>query len=682
MKKKAWMEAFSEIKESYLKEAMETEKLVEKRKKKRGMNWIFQYASAVACVCIIMVAIVSGVLYMNGNLEVNQESNDFPLHRDEAELEDEAAVTSSVTNPGTFAQTQPEIITENMPVSNPVSVEENELEEAIVEMDIALPEGAFFADLNEEIDGKTLASIWGQESIKWEDFSIADDYLVEGNIIYDREGIVWTATLYGYLDEVKKAEGTYAFKLEFSPEQLPPACEISVNDDTETWTVYDQEIKVKKFSNKNIAYTSYEFTFIREVPEKIGVRAIFRMHTANEAKDLAMAMLNQSLNPQETLQLSQLNTEKTPDIVLNDFAVHLLQTSIEENENILLSPLSISSALAMTANGADGETRNQMEEVLGLSVNSLNQYFYDYLTSISREKEQSLLSANSVWIKDDESLTMEEDFINIIQAWYNSETFKEEFDAKTLKKINAWVKDKTNEMIPEILDEIPKEAVIYLINAIAFEGEWKEVYYESQVRPGEFTLTDGTKIDVDMMYSEEYRYLEDEQAKGFIKPYKGGRYAFAALLPNEDISVEEYAASLTGEGLYQLLSGVKMDIVNAAIPRFESGYQCELSDVLKSMGMTDAFDGELANLSKMAHSENGNLLISRVIHQTFFALDELGTKAGAATAVEIVEETAMEVENEPKEVHLDRPFVYMIVDCDYNTPIFIGILNHPLFGCN
>ncbi len=674
MRKKAWMEAFGEIKESYLTEAMETEKLVEKKKKKRNMNWIFQYTGAVACVCIMMTAIVGGVLHWNGKIGPDSESNDFPLQREEADemMQDLVTMASSVTDDGTIGATKPEVITENVPVSATNIVEENEVTEEIIEMDIAFPEGAFFAELDEE----KIASIWGQEALKWGELAIADDYLTEGNIIYDGEGKVWTSTLYGYQDETQKEEGMYAFKIEFSPEQLPPTCEIYDGDNTEIWNIHDTKIHVQKFSNKAMSYTSYELTFIRELPEKVGCKAVFRMEDA-AAKALAEEMVNQSLDPQKTLQLSQLNTEETPDILLNDFAVRLLRMSIKENENILLSPLSVSTALAMTANGADGRTKAQMEDVFGLSVSSLNQYFYDYLTSVSKEEIQNLVSANSVWIKDDPSLTVEEDFLNIVQPWYAAETFTEEFNKNTLKKINDWVKKNTNDMIPQILDKMDGDAVMYLVNAIAFDAKWTDVYYERQVRPGTFTLSDGTETEVDMMYSEEYRYLEDEHAKGFIKPYEGRRYAFAALLPDENISVEEYAASLTGERLHQILSNMKQDTINAAIPRFTSGYRCELSDVLKKMGMTDAFEGELADFSKMAYSANGNILINRVIHQTSFALDELGTKAGAATVVEMVEETAMITEEEPKEVYLDRPFLYMIIDCKNNTSVFIGILNDP-----
>ena len=213
---------------------------------------------------------------------------------------------------------------------------------------------------------------------------------------------------------------------------------------------------------------------------------------------------------------------------------------------------------------------------------------------------------------------------------------------------------------------------MYLVNALAFDGKWAEVYRENQVHEREFTTENGTAQDVELMYSEEGKYLEDDNATGFIKYYAGRRYAFAALLPKEGVTVQEYVQGLTGEHLQNLLDNPTSITVNAAIPKFETGYDVQMSEILKAMGMPDAFDSSLADFSKMAKHTDGNIYISRVLHKTFISVAEQGTKAGAATVIEAAAESAMEME--VKRVTLDRPFLYMILDTKTNTPIFIGTL--------
>lgn len=174
-----------------------------------------------------------------------------------------------------------------------------------------------------------------------------------------------------------------------------------------------------------------------------------------------------------------------------------------------------------------------------------------------------------------------------------------------------------------------------------------------------------------MMYSEENQYLEDEHAAGFLKYYADRKYAYAALLPKEGMSVAEFVATLDGEKLRNILANPTQLQVNAAIPKYENEYSAELSDILQEMGMADAFDMARADFSGIGSSSEGNLYISRVLHKTFIAVDERGTKAGAATAVEMKRESAV-MEDYIRTVYLDRPFLYMIVDCEQNLPIFMG----------
>lgn len=384
--------------------------------------------------------------------------------------------------------------------------------------------------------------------------------------------------------------------------------------------------------------------------------------TELDAEDLMSAIVSKDRPAADDLK------EKSK--IFTDFAVELFKHSEKEGENTLISPLSVLAALSMTANGAKGETLAQMENVLGMSRDELNEYVYSYMNILTSTEDYKLELANSIWFRDAERFTVNEDFLQTNADWYKADVYKDFFDEETKDNINLWVRENTDGMIDEIIDEIPAEALMYLINALAFEAKWDEKYEEYQVREDIFTAEDGKTQNVEFMYSDESIYLEDDDAVGFAKYYKDGKYAFAALLPDEGISLSDYVASLTGEKLNNILTYSQNTTVSAAIPKFESEYGTEMSEVLSDMGMPIAFTTS-ADFSDLGSSSAGPIYIGRVLHKTFISVDENGTKAAAVTAVEMVEECCPVIED-PKQVYLDRPFVYMLIDCETNIPFFIG----------
>ena len=384
-----------------------------------------------------------------------------------------------------------------------------------------------------------------------------------------------------------------------------------------------------------------------------------------QAKDLM-----EGITPNQVNALDDLSSQNAD---VTDFAIRLFKASEESGKNTLISPLSVLCALAMTANGAEEETLEQMEEVLGMTTEELNLYLYSYMQNLPQGDKYKLSLANSIWFTEDERFTVNQDFLQTNADYYGADIYKAPFNDQTCKDINNWVKQNTDEMIPEILDEISADAIMYLVNALAFEAEWSEIYEKQQVRDGKFTKEDGTKQDVELMYGVEGTYLEDENATGFKKYYKGGKYAFVAMLPNEGVSVSDYVASLNGESLNTLLNNTQHTTVHTAIPKFETEYNVEMSTILKDMGMTKAFDIYNADFEGLGTSTAGNIFINRVLHKTFISVGEKGTKAGAATVVEMADGAAAEPQ-EPKEVYLDRPFVYMLIDCENNIPFFNGTM--------
>lgn len=380
--------------------------------------------------------------------------------------------------------------------------------------------------------------------------------------------------------------------------------------------------------------------------------------------------LMEGITPREVTALNDLSGNNAD---VTDFAIRLFKQTNENGENTLISPLSVLCALAMTANGADGETREQMEAVLGMSVEKLNLYLYSYMNSLPQSEKYTLSLANSIWFTEDSRFTANRNFLQTNADYYGADIYEAPFDKQTLKDINNWVKRETDGMIPKVLEDIPQVAVMYLINALAFEAEWMEIYEKNQVHDRTFTKEDGIKQDVELMYSTEGKYLEEEKATGFIKYYKGGKYAFVALLPNEGVTVAEYIGSLDGASLNALLANAESRTVETAIPKFETEYDTEMSEILQAMGMADAFNVTLADFSNLGESTEENIYINSVIHKTYIQVGEKGTKAGAVTVVEM-NDGAAGPPDEVKQVYLDRPFVYMLIDCENNIPFFIGTM--------
>lgn len=355
-----------------------------------------------------------------------------------------------------------------------------------------------------------------------------------------------------------------------------------------------------------------------------------------------------------------------------DFTAKLFKGCYTDSKNILISPLSILSALAMTANGADGDTLEEMKKAFGFSVDKLNEFMLSYMSSLSNGEKYKLSLANSIWFRDDESLTVNERFLKTNANYYGAGLYKASFNEKTRNDINGWIKNKTDGMIDNVIDKIPEDAVMYLVNALCFDAEWEEKYSEHRIKNGNFNCLDGNVKEVDFMSCKVSDYLSDDTTTGFVKYYAGRKYAFAALLPNEGITLSDYVASLTGEKISTLLTERKKGVeVKTKTPKFETEYSSLLNGTLADMGIKKAFDEGLADFSSLGRSENGNIFINRVIHKTYISVGESGTRAGATTVIEMATSS---ITMNMHYVTLDRPFVYMLIDCENNLPLFIGTL--------
>ncbi|MCI6012531.1 MAG: serpin family protein [Firmicutes bacterium] len=294
---------------------------------------------------------------------------------------------------------------------------------------------------------------------------------------------------------------------------------------------------------------------------------------------------------------------------------------------------------------------------------------------------------------EEDGLTVKEQFLVDARQYFDAEVYRAAFDDGTVKDMNRWCSEKTDGMVEDMIRELPEDEVIHLMNAVCFDGTWQDPYEKHQIRKDVFTSENGAQQNVDFMYSTEFVYLEGEYETGFVKPYQGG-YSFVALLPKMDLDAEaqtdsrasqamsmaEYVQSLTGERFRELITSAFSSAsevpVETAMPAFQMEYTADkekLIPVLQSMGMTDLFDSERADLTGMAVSARENLYVSGVAQKCFIEVNAEGTRAAAVTDIAVSDECAP-VFDEMKTVRLDRPFVFAIVDDRCGVPVFLGVV--------
>ena len=360
-----------------------------------------------------------------------------------------------------------------------------------------------------------------------------------------------------------------------------------------------------------------------------------------------------------------------------DFSIDFFKHQIEDDENTIVSPQSLYFALGMTINGANGDT--QQELINTLCKGSDLQEFNDNISALINQTDTKTCNiANSIWLRDVQDLSLNSEFKKSSEEYFKSEIYTKKFDGKFVDTVNKWVSKNTDGMIDTILNEVPSEdTMMYLINAICFDAKWNDKYDDVQINEnGKFTNSKGDIQDVVMLNSTEDTYLCDEQSTGFLKYYLGGKYAFMGILPNEDVSINDYMESLTGDSFINLyrskISGNSVN-VKVTIPEFKYTSEYLLNDTLKDMGISSAFDEFSADFSNMIDSNTYKLYMGKVIQKAYIQVDRNGTKASAITSISMNEATAM---LETYQVYLDRPFIYAIMDTDTELPIFMGVVNN------
>ncbi len=350
----------------------------------------------------------------------------------------------------------------------------------------------------------------------------------------------------------------------------------------------------------------------------------------------------------------------------------------EPEKNIFISPASVITALAMTYNGADGETKTAMEEVMllqGMSMDEINAAFADLLTILQNPDPKVELSvANSLWAR--EGAAFNEDFLKRNKDYFGADVAELNFDdTGAANTINAWVKEKTRNKIDSIIDPpINPETVLFLINAIYFKGEWSDPFDPDMTRDLAFNLPDGSQKDLPVMLkNEDFRYFETEDFQAVSLPYgKNERVSMYVFLPAVNSSLEELYEEMNVVNWKKWIASFGNMEGEVGLPRFKFEYETSLNDTLKNLGMAIAFDDSAADFSGM-RPVPPRLVISEVKHKTFVEVNEEGTEAAAVTSVEV----GMTAMPETFSMIIDRPFFFAIADDLTGTILFMGSVTNP-----
>ena len=365
----------------------------------------------------------------------------------------------------------------------------------------------------------------------------------------------------------------------------------------------------------------------------------------------------------------------------NKFAFDLFKPIITEKkseENIMISPFSITSALSMTLNGAAGETFESMKHVLRYddrTIEEINETYLKLMTEMVPVDERVIMEiANSVWVE--KKLTVKQSFMTALQTWYKAEARSIDVtDPGAVDMVNNWIEDKTHDKIRNMLESLDPDLAMLLINAIYFNGKWRNEFDKGDTEIKPFYITPGSPVQVPIMFRKgNYAVTHTENATLVELPYGQGNYSMVVMLPDEGISISDAVATLNAtewqEWMGRLSNGTIE--VNLSLPRFKYEYKRLLNDDLSNLGMGIAFT-DFADFSNI--SDQG-LYISFVLHQTFIETNEEGTEAAAATIVGI-NTTSMPVVTT---INVNRPFLYFIRETTTGTIVFMGQVVDPSAG--
>ncbi len=412
--------------------------------------------------------------------------------------------------------------------------------------------------------------------------------------------------------------------------------------------------------------------------KKINIKAVFLFLSS-----VPLTFLACNKEPLETLPTDPVPINLTTDQVSlikseNSFAFDIFRNVVENSpgsENVIISPLSISSALSMTLNGANGATRDSMLEALrlnGLTPGIINNSYKDLTEALLNVDKRVLISvANSVWTE--KNFIVKKPFIDILTEFYNAESRSFDVtDPLAPDLINNWIESKTNGLIKNMIDKLDANTVMLLINAIYFKGKWKSQFDVANTVQGSFYKSNGASDQVPMMkQTSDFKIYKGEGFTLAELPYGQGNFVMDVILPDDNNGINNILPLISDNNLKVWLNQMSERKTDLTFPKFKYGFKKELKNVLSDMGMGIAFtdNADFSNISDI------DLLISFVLHQAFIETNEEGTEAAAATIVGIYT-TSMPAG--PFILNIDHSFLYIIRETTTNSILFMGRVTDPL----
>ena len=370
----------------------------------------------------------------------------------------------------------------------------------------------------------------------------------------------------------------------------------------------------------------------------------------------------------DVCDLAELNNEFGFDIFKAIHKNHI-------DDNVFISPFSISTALSMTLNGAKGETQKEMMNTLkynGWDIDKLNSAYKNLLEVLpSLDDKVKMSIANSIWYRN--TVTILPEFLNVNESNYLAEIKPEDFnDPQTLENINGWIENKTEGKIKNVLDNINPNTIMFLINAIYFKGSWKYEFDKADTRTDNFYLEDGSKVMAEMMTINEIElpYYRNDKFQMIDIPYGDSIYSMSIILPHSAIGVDEIIEDLDIVSWNEYLANMHNQELYLSLPKFKIEFKEKLKTTLAALGMPKVFTPNQADLSGINGSND--LFVSEVIHQSFVEVDEKGTEAAAVTVVVVNTTSAGAYFN------ANRPFIFIIKDNKTKSISFIGKVMNPV----
>ena len=392
--------------------------------------------------------------------------------------------------------------------------------------------------------------------------------------------------------------------------------------------------------------------------------ACSKHHESNEYKTIEL-----DLKAKENVKMS------------NRFGLELFkEMAALKTSNLMVSSLSVSQALGMTWNGANGVTLSEMSQVLGYpdesahSINQTNQKIREAI--VNSDTKVDMLIANSIWYNH--NFGINDEFVSANRQYYDAEVRALDFSKSTESKgvINNWVMDKTNGRIKDLIKQISSDHVMFLVNAVYFNGKWTYRFNKENTQDEDFFLADGGLGKVPTMNLEaDLDYYADEQMQGVVLPYGNGHFEMLVILPDEKMGLNGLLDALDEQLLDNIYSGMAKSGLSVFLPKFTFKSDLKLNSQLKEMGMPHAFSDN-ANFSRMSADAMSKLKISEVVHKTFIEVNEEGTEAAAATSVGMV--TTSIGPSVTPQLRIDKPFIFLIREKDTGAILFIGQVYNPV----